>query len=75
MKPIPSTIFWKGNQSYDVWLSEEDTRKLVETFINATADVVNVVMYPDGQPGGFNMHIDVQEIKAIVEGYVKPKRR
>ena len=72
---ISSTILWKGNQLSNVWLSEDDTKKLVETFINATADIVNVVMYPSEESSGFNMHIDVQEIRAIIEGYIEPKRR
>lgn len=75
MQLIPSTILWKGNLSYDIYLTADDTRKLVEAFINGTSDVVNVQMHPDGGPACFFMHIDVQQIKAIIEGYIAPKRK
>jgi len=65
---IPSTIYWKDGTTMCVWLSSEDSRLLVETFINGTQDIVNVQNFTNGGYPKFILHILVPEIKAILEG-------
>lgn len=65
---IPSTIYWKDGTTMCVWLSSEDTRLLVETFINGTQDIVNVQNFTNGGLPKLFLHILVPEIQAILEG-------
>jgi len=67
---VPSTIFFKDGTKMKVHLSLTDTQKLVETFINGSADIVNVENHPHYcSQAKYFLHIDVNEIKAIGEGY------
>jgi len=70
---IPSTIYWNDGTETVVYLSTADTQKLVETFINGTADIVNVENHPNGKDMKFFLHIKIEDIKAILEGYAQKK--
>lgn len=70
---IPSTIYWNDGTQLEVWLSQNDSKTLVEAFIQGSTSIVNVASHPGGKDKSFFLHIDVQCIKAIWEGYIKPK--
>ena len=75
MELTTSTIFWKDHSEMIVWLSNEDTIELVKTFVEGTKDIVNVRNYIDGQADGFMTHIEIEQIKCIIEGYAKIRVR
>ena len=75
MELTTSTILWKDRSEMIVWLSNEDTIELVKAFVEGTKDVVNVCNHIDGQTNGFITHIEIEQIKCIVEGYAKIRVR
>lgn len=70
---IPSTIYWVDGTETVVYLSQTDTQKLVETFLNGTADIVNVENHPEGKYQKFFFHIRIESIKSILEGFAQKK--
>ena len=68
---IPSTIYWVDGTETVVYLSQTDTQKLVETFLNGTADIVNVENHPNGKYQKFFFHIRIEASSQFLKDLLK----